>query len=72
MRELMEIMTALMKDPSNVVETNLHTTGYILINSGIEDLAAAVGAKVTTDSGPDGTRFLTAAFGGVELLQVSE
>ena len=69
--ELMLVLTALMQDPKNVLESALHTTGYILIDHGIEDLAEPTGRKFKTETS-DGTRFLTLSFGDVDIVQIAE
>ena len=70
---LQELLEMFDKSPENIISTDLRTTGSVLLNSGIECLAATLGVPVEREPAEDGDyAFLVVRHGSVEILQIDE
>ena len=70
---LKELLDMFDKSPENIISTDLRTTGSVLLNSGIEVLAANLGVSVEREPAEDGSCvFLIARVEDVEIVQVDD
>lgn len=71
----MKPLSELLRDPANVLEMNLNTSGYILLESGLRELAEVCGLTMEAEPPFDeeaDTRFLIARSVDIEFIQIEE
>ena len=71
----MKPFNLLMENPANVLEMNLNTSGYILLESGLREFAEVCGLAMDAEPPFDvkaDRRFLIARSGDIEFIQIEE